>query len=248
MSRNSAGFDLPAKLLPENARRVGPIKSFFPTTDNEEGTLPITVLLEDGETFTNIHRIILCTGYFMTYPFLPQFHRDDLKPTEADDKILVTDGLQTHNLHKDLFYIPDYTLAFVGVPYNIATFSFFEFQAMLIANVFAGKVRMPSEKAMRDEDAARRKELGTGRQFHSMHDRQREYVASLVEWAANDGVTMEGHTAEWKVLHDAQMVKMKEFFGESGRAGRPPLQSKKEAEKKQQGWTQWGWSLITGSA
>ena len=249
MSRNGA-FDLPVKVLTPAARRVGGIESFIPTAEKDDGSLPTIVRLEDGTKLTSIHKIIFCTGYFMTYPFLPQFHNDNLKPTEVDDRLLVTDGLQTHNLHKDIFYMPDPSLAFVGVPYNIATFSFFEFQAMLVAAVFEGKAKMPSEAAMREEYAARIKDVGWGRGFHSMHDRQTEYVAELVEWVNKDGGHMEGHTPEWIEAHEESTRKMKELFGGFGRTGRPSrnvnlTEDKKGGEKEsQKGWLEWAWSLI----
>jgi hypothetical protein len=134
---------LPFKLLPDNAARVGAIKSFeplqqSPTLGAADGTaIPGTVILEAGSKLCDIHHVILATGYHVSFPFMRQYHRDDLTSAEADE-VLVTDGQQTHNLHKDIFYIPDPTLAFIGVPYHVATFSFFEFQAMALAEDFAG--------------------------------------------------------------------------------------------------------------
>ena len=47
----------------------------------------------------------------------------------SNSSISTHNNQQTHNLHKDIWYIPDPTLAFVGVPYHVATFSLFEFKS-----------------------------------------------------------------------------------------------------------------------
>lgn len=131
-STRDGPYDLPAHLLPENALRVGPIRSFN-VKDDASRTSSLreagSVTLADGRTICDIDNIIVCTGYHVSFPYMRQYHADGVHSTEADEVVLVTDGQQTHNLHKDIFYIPDPTLAFIGVPYHVATFSTFEFQA-----------------------------------------------------------------------------------------------------------------------
>ncbi|KAG9758781.1 hypothetical protein KCU73_g3723, partial [Aureobasidium melanogenum] len=124
-------------MLPDNCTRIGAIAALSPlasTTELEnEDTLPGNVVLTSNDTITDLHHIILATGYYMSYPFLSHLHADNLLPSQAPDTVLVTTGQVTHNLHKDIFYIPDPTLAFIGVPYHVATFSLYEFQAMAVA-------------------------------------------------------------------------------------------------------------------
>lgn len=110
-------YDLPAHLLPENAVRIGAIQSFDlqgavsePRTLREGGSVTLT----DGRTICGIDQVIICTGYYVSFPYMRQYHNDGIRSADADDTVLVTDGQQTHNLHKDIFYIPDPTLAFIG--------------------------------------------------------------------------------------------------------------------------------------
>lgn len=138
--------------------------------------------LVDGRVLEHVDRVIVATGYQFTLPFLPEYHQDDVKPEDADDRILVSDGLQLHNLHQDIFYIPDPTLAFVGVPFYTATFSLFEFQAIAVASFFSSKATLPSELEMRAEYRKRVKDKGYGKKFHSLWGVDVEYAAALMEW------------------------------------------------------------------
>jgi len=218
-------LDLPASLLPEGATRIRGIESFnldpAPTgadtdTSKTDGVLPASVTLNDGRRLCGIDFVILCTGYMISYPFLRYLHSDTTPADLADDTVLVTaDGDMAHNLHKDMFYIPDPTLVFVGAPYHIATFSFFDFQAQAVARVLAGKARLPSGEAMRDEYRRRVAEKGRGRDFHSLRGSGDEeaYVQELVRWmnegAAQSGLEpMLGHTDEW---HEANLDRLEKI-------------------------------------
>lgn len=198
-------------MLPENAVRVGEILSFNLSvhlgSNPPETGLPIpgTITLADGTILENIDRILVCTGYHFSLPFLREHHRDSLTPEKADEKALVTNGEQLHNLHKDIFYIPDPTLSFVGIPFHVATFTLFEFQAIAIAAVYSRKAKLPVEEAMRAEYRERVATKGCGKGFHSLKGQDVEYANSLVEWINGDssiegGLAVEGHTQAW---HDA---------------------------------------------
>ncbi|KAH0336033.1 FAD/NAD(P)-binding domain-containing protein, partial [Aureobasidium melanogenum] len=154
-SSRGGEYDLLPSMLPGNCTRIGAIAGFSPLISiselRDEDTLTGSIVLASNDTITNIHHIILATGYHMSYPFLSHLHGDDLLPNQASETTLVTTGQVTHNLHKDIFYIPDPTLAFIGVPYHVATFSLFEFQAMAVAAIFAGSANLPSEKEMRKD-------------------------------------------------------------------------------------------------
>ncbi|KAL9111894.1 MAG: hypothetical protein Q9227_003744 [Pyrenula ochraceoflavens] len=205
-------YDLPPFLLPENATRVGAIQSFglCGSELSESGAIPGTVTLSSGQNLCDVHHVILCTGYHVSFPFMKEFHADGVRAEDADERVLVTDGQQTHNLHKDIFYISDPTLAFVGVPYHVATFSFFEFQAIAIAAVFAGKTSLPSEAQMRAEYQARLVAKGAGRNFHSMKrpGMEIEYVNDLVRMVNEDNRRVEkmsGHTQKWHEAYQRRL-------------------------------------------
>lgn len=205
-SSRGGAYDLSSHLLPDNAARIGGVQSFNalpenmtrPTNPNDP--IPGTITLTNGTQLCNIHRIILATGYHSSLPFLRPYHNDALTSSQAGEQVLITDGYQTHNLHKDIFYIPDPTLSFIGIPFHTATFSFFEFQATALAQVLRGKVALPGDEAMREEYAERLERKGAGRGFHSMKGEGQEvgYVRELVEWVnAEEEGLMQGHSRKW---------------------------------------------------
>ncbi|KAB8233988.1 putative FAD dependent oxidoreductase [Aspergillus alliaceus] len=211
-STRNGEFDLSPDMLPENGVRIGEISHFENQTDtnvSSDEPLPLIVHLKSGQKLCGIDRIIICTGYHITLPFLRNYHNDELASEHADEKILVTDGTQVHNLHKDIFYIPDPTLAFIGVPYYTATFTLFEFQAIVATQVFSGIAKLPSQDAMRSEYLEKVKAIGSGKKFHSLKDKEEFYVNDLLQWVNDDRATqelgpLEGHTPKWleaKELH-----------------------------------------------
>ena len=218
-------YDLPSHLLPANGARVGAVESFgdLPaSTDKQHGTedaIPGVVTLPSGKQLCDIHRVIICTGYHVSFPFMRQYHADGLDASKADDRVLVTDGTQTHNLHLDMYYIPDPTLAFVGVPYHVATFSFFEFQAIMLAAVFAGEVGLPSGKEMRKEYRERLVRKGAGRTFHSLKGQGDEiayvdHLVDIVNGASGGGgrSTMRGHSPKWHEAYARRVARQKMLF------------------------------------
>ena len=108
VSRGGA-FDLPTNFLPPGAIRIqGEIHAFdnLPTGNSQHldalKPIPGRVVLKDGRELTDIHRIIICTGYHMSLPFLPQYHNDNTPVHEANSTVLVT-HLHRHSLlHRHL--------------------------------------------------------------------------------------------------------------------------------------------------
>ena len=218
---------MPPTLLPRNAERISDIQSFEtpPLADSEKDLafdpldpIPCQVILRDKRVLSNIHRVIVCTGYHVSLPYLSDYHSDVTPATQASDTILVTDGTQVHNLHRDIFYIPDPTLTFIGVPYFTATFTLFEFQAVALAAVLSGKARLPSREVMRSEYEARLREKGVGKAFHSLKGQEVRYVDNLVEWLNRDGQRLdakpvEGHTVAWHAANADRLRIIEEKLG-----------------------------------
>ncbi|KAF2769696.1 FAD/NAD(P)-binding domain-containing protein [Teratosphaeria nubilosa] len=223
-SSRSGPYDLPSHLLPANAARVSAVAFFdaLPEQDpGEDDTAPIpgSVTLVSGERLCNIHQVILATGYHVSFPFMRQYHDDEKSPAEADEEVLVTDGQQTHNLHKDIFYIPDPTLSFIGVPYHVATFSFFEFQAQALAQVLAGRVTLPQTDVMRKEYNEKLRRKGAGREFHSLKKEGDEiaYVDELVRMvnkssADGQALQMTGHTVKFHESYARRRIRTEQLF------------------------------------
>lgn len=218
-------FDFPATLLPENGTRIGEIASFEVTQQSSDilelaqsDALPITTVLKSGQKLCGIDYVIVSTGYHLSLPFLKQLHDDHMPVDQASENILVTDGTQIHNLHKDIFYIPDPSLMFVGIPYFSATFTLFEFQAIAVAAMLSGKATLPSERIMRDDYEERVKRKGYGKPFHSIRGEEEIYVSELVEWVNAEGALrglplVEGHTPEWHIAKKEQSERIQALFG-----------------------------------
>ncbi|RMZ86880.1 hypothetical protein DV736_g5894, partial [Chaetothyriales sp. CBS 134916] len=223
-SSRGGDLDLPTSMLPPSAMRIGGVRRFVlddpdaALNQSLEGRIPGHIELTNGTELCDIDQVILATGYITSYPFFPQYHEDDKLAEEADEDTLVTsDGNMTHNLHKDIFFIPDPTLAFIGAPYHISTFSLFDFQAQVVARVFGGHTQLPDKQSMREEYRRRVEEKGLGRDFHSLRGEGEElaYVQSLVDWV-NLNVEATGQT---------KMIGHTTVFLESYRAQRERLQS-----------------------
>lgn len=227
-SVRGGAFDLPPSLLPEIAERVTEVSSYevdarftpgLPLAPKDH--IPGNIVLKDGRILSDIDYVIIATGYITSYPFIPQLHSDTALATDAGPELVVTaDGEMAHNLHKDIFYIPDPTLAFVGVPYYVATFSLFDFQSQIVARVFGGKATLPPEDKMREEYQARLDERGVGRGFHSLRMPGQEiaYVKDLVDWANRDAKQvgaeeMQGHSQAWLDGYEALKERMRKLLG-----------------------------------
>jgi imidazole glycerol phosphate synthase subunit HisF len=104
------------------------------------------------------------------------------------------------------------------VPYHVATFTLFEFQAMALASVFSGDTKLPSTKAMRNEYRERLKQKGAGRFFHSLKKRGDEiaYVNALVAMVNEGGntpvVAMTGHPQKWLDAYVRRGARMEALF------------------------------------
>lgn len=119
-----------------------------------------------------------------------------------------------HNLHRDVFYIPDPSLAFVGTAYSVTSFAFSEYQAIAIAAVFSGRVKMPLEQEMRAEYDARILNKGHGRQFHTLKEDELNYVSELLTWL-NQGQLVqpiEGYSEQWLLQYQERREWLKSVF------------------------------------
>ncbi|KAL6161301.1 hypothetical protein ACJBU6_00421 [Exserohilum turcicum] len=226
-SQRNGRFDLPSVMLPENAYQVDEVVSYDVSAVGESKPLdssepiPATITLKSGAKICDIHHVILCTGYHITLPFLPQLHADTTPVDKADDTVLVTDGTQFHNLHKDIFYINDPTLVFVGVPFFTATFTLFEFQAIVVAKVLSAQAKLPSKEAMRSEYSERVRRKGYGKAFHSLRDQEADYVNELLAWVNADleragKQRLNGHSSEWHTARADSLARMKALFSMTG--------------------------------
>ncbi|KAK7923735.1 hypothetical protein PG985_007806 [Apiospora marii] len=136
----------------------GATDGFGVTPLDDRSPIPGKVVLRDGRILDDIHHILFATGYLASFPFLdPVLQHPGMEPRDADETVIVTAEARTvHNLHEDIFYIPDPSLAFVGISLYVSSFSMFDVQAQVLAAVWAGRARLPSLAAMREEQRRRK--------------------------------------------------------------------------------------------
>ena len=158
--------------------------------------------------------------YQYSYPFLSQLHIDPAtRPPYGFSFPLVTDGSSVHHLYRDVFYLPDPTLAFVGLSINTSAFSFFEYQSIAIARVWARRAALPNfarRWASYDQKLA---ETGGGVWMHFLgREGERKYVGETVDWLNRDAQwsgapAVQGHSEEWLRESDSTTARMAKRYG-----------------------------------
>lgn len=218
-SRRESKYDLLGNRLPEAVKRVAMVAEFIANdvdalsgvaiNGNNQGAIPGRIVLEDGTALEKIDYVVIATGYITSYPFLGELEQPSVAFEDASDRTLITsDGYTTHNLHKDIFYISDPTLAFIGVSHLVSTFSLFDFQAKVMAKVFAGHVHLPPEGSMKAEHRERKNRFQPGDRFHALQLREPIYIAEVLEWVNSDLrkarlAPMKGMDAKWTLAYEA---------------------------------------------
>lgn len=190
-------------LDPENLSQVAEIEKFGPV-DRASGAREAQIFLEDGTVLEGVDKIVFGTGYLYVLPFLKSPRdlitsvkdSDSAEEKSMSERALITDGMQVHNLHKDIFYIYDPTLVFIGIPQGVVTLPFFDAQAMAVAAVFAGTTNLPTESEMKSE-YEERKAKGE-RKFHWLGIfLERKYIDDIMGWIGERNGTITGHDENW---------------------------------------------------
>ncbi|KAF4119693.1 putative flavoprotein CzcO associated with the cation diffusion facilitator CzcD [Geosmithia morbida] len=112
-------------------REVAEIVEFLPGDGR-------SVRLSDGSVETGVDRIVFCTGFLYSFPFLP----DDIQ------RRLITDGRGVHGLYRHLVSVDHPTLAFpclniMAIPWPLA-----EVQAAVYAGLWSNQLRLPGRDVM----------------------------------------------------------------------------------------------------
>ncbi|KAI1774157.1 FAD/NAD(P)-binding domain-containing protein [Hypoxylon cercidicola] len=210
-SRRESKYDSLGSRLPEGVERHAMVAEFILNNTTTEmnpqllgpgSAIPGKVLLEDGKVIEGIDHVIIATGYISSYPFLGELEQPRVRWQDADEKVVITDGKTTDNLYKDVFYIPNPSLAFIGVSHLVSTFSLFDFQAQVVSTVFAGQAHLPAQSIMRQEHRERKARFKPGDRFHSMFAAEDAYIDKVLSWVNGDLVKaglqpLPGMDEEW---------------------------------------------------
>lgn len=182
-----------------------------------------SIVLTDGTKISGIDKVLFCTGYLYSYPYMRSY-------LEGDDA-LITDGLRTRRLYKQLFYIPDPTLCVVGISRNIIPMPFAETQAAVIARLYAGRLNLPCTQDMNKSEAEWLAQKGDGSAFHSFaFPEDVEYCRELYKWA--DQATNPEHGSKAENWSEEKVQLRSESFGLKDKRTRQLIERAKETRKK----------------
>lgn len=131
--------------------------------------------LINGEVVTDLDRVIISTGYRHSYPFLNILNQST--------KPVITNGARVHNLYRHIFYRPDPSLCFVGLLIAAIPFPVSEAQALAAARVLSGRLKLPSDAEMIQDEQNRLAQTGDTYKFHKMrYPLDADYGDMLREW------------------------------------------------------------------
>lgn len=125
----------------------------------------------DGQKFNDIDNIIFCTGYLYDISFLKSYK----------EQLISEDGRRINNLYKDIFFIEDPSLIFIALSSEIIPMPFSEAQAVYVARVLSGRLKLPSILEMKTINNKRLQDLQDFTRYHSLgfpHDV--DYMQSLI--------------------------------------------------------------------
>ena len=118
----------------------------------------------DGNSISDVDHIIFGTGYSWTQPFLPDV------PVRHN---------RVPDLYQHVVWQKDPTLLFVGAVGAGLTFKIFEWQAVYVARLLAGRGTLPPREEMRKWELDRIKEKGNGPKFSVIHPEFEDYFEDL---------------------------------------------------------------------
>ena len=128
----------------------------------------------DGRVETDVDKVLFCTGYFYSFPFL-----SSLRPP------LIVTGERIEHLYRHIFYKYHPTLAVIGFPSKIIPFRTFEGQVAVVARLWSNRLKLPPIHEMEQWEEQRVKERGAGRPFHVLpFPEDLDYHNEMVQWAS----------------------------------------------------------------
>lgn len=123
-----------------------------------------------------IDEVIFCTGYLYDVPFL---------------KLDICKKRYIGDLYRQIFYINDPTLTFVGLGKDVNPFPFAEAQSSIISRFYSGRLKLPSVKEMfesYEEELAAKGVALHGLKF----PKEADYINGLFEWIESEKLTDKG--------------------------------------------------------
>ncbi|ODV61581.1 FAD/NAD(P)-binding domain-containing protein [Ascoidea rubescens DSM 1968] len=121
------------------------------------------IFFVDGSSLDNIDKVIFCTGYLRSIPYL-----NSLSDTKTYKHPLITDGLKIHGLYRQLLSYRFPALAIIGIPRNVLPTRLSETQGTWLARVWSGRIKLPDVQTMENEESETIRQRGNGTGFHDL--------------------------------------------------------------------------------
>lgn len=133
-----------------------------------------TLKFANGHVEKNVDHVLFCTGYLYSFPFL-----SSLSPPAV-----AADGSRPNNIFQHIFYYPQPTLTFIGLPLRIVPFPLSEAQAAVIARVYSGRLPLPSLESMKAWEDDWIATHGSGKSFNVLgYPADANYINDLHDWS-----------------------------------------------------------------
>lgn len=149
---------LPAPFDP-NIKDVPDIKQFNPETK--------TVSFVDGTELKNVEKVIFCTGYLKSLPFLPT--KDEPGVGNSILSGLIGDGRRVQNLYNHILPISLPTFGIIGLPRFVLPTRLSETQGAWLSRVWSGRIHLPSEEIQQKYHDWFVEQSGEGNKHHDLN-------------------------------------------------------------------------------
>jgi len=127
-----------------------------------------TAHFKDGSS-TDVHAIILCTGYKHHFPFMP----DELR-------LKTTNRLAASDLYKGVTFTKNPRLHYLGMQDQWFTFNMFDAQAWYVRDIIMDRISVPSEAEMMQDVVDRIAAEDAGEDDYAAIKYQGDYVQELI--------------------------------------------------------------------
>lgn len=196
----------------DKIRVVPEISRFVPETGE--------VCFIDGTVLGGVDAVVFCTGYLHSLPWL-----------HPSGPPLITNGNRMQNTYQHIFYAPDATLSFVGLPIKVIPFPTMQSQAAVISRVYSRRIQLPGIEEMRrwEKEEVLKKGNGKGFSFYG-YPADAEYLDELERMCdqAGEGGLEPVRWREWERWVRPRVAKIKASFVEAKREGKTDVRTMEE--------------------
>ncbi|SCV04410.1 LAMI_0H15896g1_1 [Lachancea mirantina] len=132
----------------------------------------------DGTVVSGVEKVVFCTGYLKSLPFLPSAGRTTSAaagarppPANSGNSILaslITSGARVHNLYNHIVPFDLPTFGIIGLPRYVLPTRLSETQGAWLARVWSGRVTLPAKALMLEYERWFTEHNGDNGKFHDL--------------------------------------------------------------------------------